>query len=95
MALGTDLGSFGRGENAGELAYLVEAGMSPMQAIVTATKMGAQCMGLGSEVGVLREDMFADLLVIDGDPLQDIRILQDHSKLRLIMKDGEIIKKTL
>ena len=57
MAMGTDLGSFGHGQNAGELAYLVEAGMTPMQAIVAATRMGAQCMGLGSEVGILREGM--------------------------------------
>lgn len=92
MALGTDLGSFGHGQNAGELAYLVEAGMTPMQAIVAATRMGAQCMGLGSEVGVLREGMCADLLVVDGDPLQDVRILQDRTNLCLIMKDGEIIK---
>lgn len=95
MALGTDLGSFGHGQNAGELGYLVEAGMTPMQAIVAGTRMGAECMGLGSEVGVLREGMLADLLVVDGDPLQDIRILQDRSKLRLIMKDGTIVKNTL
>ena len=95
IALGTDLGSFGHGQNAGELGYLVEAGMTPMQAIVAATRMGAQCMGLGSETGVLREGMCADLLAIVGDPLQDIRILQDRTKLRLIMKDGEIVKHTL
>ena len=95
MAMGTDLGSFGRGENAGELVYLVEAGMTPMQAIVAATRMGAQCMGLGDEVGVLREGMLADLLVVDGDPLADIGILQDAGRLRLIMKDGVIYKNVL
>lgn len=95
MAMGTDLGSFGHGQNAGELAYLVQAGMTPMQAIVAATRMGAQCMSLGSEVGVLREGMLADMLVVDGDPLQDITILQDRARLRLILKDGEIIKNSL
>lgn len=94
MALGTDLGSFGHGQNAGELAYLVQAGMTPMQAIVAATRMGASCMGLGSEVGVLREGMRADLLVVDGDPLQDVRILQARANIRLIIKDGEIYKNT-
>jgi imidazolonepropionase-like amidohydrolase len=69
--------------------------MTAMQAIVAATSMGAQCMGLGSEVGVLRESMLADLLVVDGDPLQDVRILQDRSRLRLVMKDGEGIKNLL
>lgn len=95
IAMGTDLGSFGRGENALELAYMVEAGMTPMQAIVAATRKGAECMGLGDSVGVLREGMLADLLVVDGDPLQDIGILQDHDRLRLIMQGGAIYKNTL
>ncbi len=95
MALGTDAGGFGHGQNAVELGYLVEAGMTPMQAIVAATKMGAQCMGLGDEVGILREGMRADLLVIDGDPLQDVAILQDRTRLRLIMKDGAFAKNAL
>jgi imidazolonepropionase-like amidohydrolase len=95
MALGTDAGGFGHGQNAVELGYLVEAGMTPMQAIVAATKMGAQCMGLGDEVGILREGMLADLLVIDGDPLQDVTILQDRTHLRLITKDGALVKNAL
>ncbi len=95
MALGTDGGGFGHGQNAKELAYLVEAGMTPMQAIVAATRMAAQCIGLGDEVGVLHEGMLADLLVVDGDPLQDVRILHDRSRLRLIMKDGVIVKNSL
>jgi len=95
MALGTDCGGFGHGQNAQELAYLVEAGMTPMQAIIAATKMGAQCMGLGDEVGVLREGMLADLLAVDGDPLQDVSILQDRSRLRLIVKDGALVKNSL
>ena len=95
MAMGTDLGSFGRGENAGELIYLVEAGMTPMQAIVAATRMGAECMGLGGETGVLCEDRYADLLVVDGDPTEDISILNDPNRLRLVMKDGDIYRNTL
>jgi len=95
IALGTDLGSFGHGQNAGELAYLVEAGMTPMQAIRAATHMGASCMGLGSEVGLLKEGMLADLLVVDGDPLQDVRILQDQARIKVIMKDGDAIKNSL
>ncbi len=95
MAMGTDLGGFGRGENAGELAYMVEAGMSPMQAIVAATRMGAACMGLGDETGALRPGRFADLLLVDGDPLSDVRMLADPARLRLIMKGGEIYKNTI
>jgi imidazolonepropionase-like amidohydrolase len=66
-----------------------------MQAIVAATSMGARCMGLGQEVGVLKRGMLADLVVVDGDPLQDVAILQDRTRLRLIIKDGEKIKDTL
>jgi imidazolonepropionase-like amidohydrolase len=95
MALGTDWGGFGHGKNASELAYLVEAGMTPMQALVAGTQMGAQCMGLGDQVGLVRAGMLADLLVVDGDPLQDVSILQDRARLRLIVKDGEIIKNSL
>ena len=94
MALGTDLGSFGHGQNAGELEYLVEAGLTPMQAIVMGTKMGAQCMGLGDQVGILKEGMLADLLVVEKNPLDDVTVLKDQANLRLIMKDGLIYKDT-
>ena len=95
MALGTDLGSFGHGQNAGEFEYLVEAGLTPMQAIVMGTTMGAQCMGLGDQVGVLKAGMLADLLVVEKNPLDDITVLKDQDNLRLIMKDGTIYKDTL
>ena len=95
IALGTDVGAFKHGENATELEFLVNAGMTPMQAIVAGTQMGAQCMGLGDEVGILRKGMLADLLVVEGDPLTDVRILQDRERLRLIIQDGAIIKDTL
>jgi imidazolonepropionase-like amidohydrolase len=95
IAMGTDLGSFGRGENAGELAYMVEGGMTPMQAIVAATRRGAECMGLGDEVGVLRQGMLADLLLIDGDPLEEVAILRDPARLRLVMQGGVVHKNLL
>jgi imidazolonepropionase-like amidohydrolase len=95
IAMGTDAGGFGHGRNAAELAYMVEAGMTPMQALVAATRMGAACMGLGDEVGQLRVGMLADLLVVDGDPLADVRLLEDRARLRLILKDGAVIKSTL
>jgi imidazolonepropionase-like amidohydrolase len=95
IAMGTDAGGFGHGKNAGELALMVEGGMTTMQAIVASTRMGAACMGLGDETGQLRPGFFADLLVVDGDPLADVRVLEDRSKLRLILKDGAQIKNTL
>lgn len=95
IALGTDGGGFGHGHNAGELRYLVEAGMSPMQALVAATSMGTACMGLGNETGVLRAGMLADFLVVEGNPLEDVRILENRDRLRLIVKDGQVVKDTL
>lgn len=95
IAMGTDAGGFGHGKNSGELAYMVEAGMTPMQAIVAATRMGAACMGLADETGQLRPGLCADLLIVDGDPLADVRVLEDRARLRLIMKDGEQIKNAL
>ena len=94
IAMGTDAGGFGHGKNAGELKYMVAAGMTPMQAIVASTQMGAACMGL-DDVGTLRAGMFADLLVVDGDPLEDVTVLEDRARLRLIMKDGGLIKDEL
>jgi len=87
--------AIGHGKNAGELVYMVEAGMTPMQAIVAATRMGAECMGFGGETGQLRPGMYADLLVVDGDPLADVRVLEDRTRLRLIMKDGAMVKNAL
>lgn len=95
IALGTDGGGFGHGHNAGELHYLVEAGMTPMKALVAATRMGTTCMGLGDETGVLRAGMLADFLVVDGNPLKGVRILEERQRLRLIVKDGMIYKDTL
>jgi len=95
IALGTDGGGFGHGHNSSELRYLVEAGMTPMQAIVAATRMATTCMGLGDETGVLRAGMLADFLVVDGDPLKDICILEDHDRLRMIVKGGQTYKNTL
>jgi imidazolonepropionase-like amidohydrolase len=94
IALGTDAGGIERGRNADELEYMVEAGMTPMQAILAGTRMAAQCMGL-EEVGQLRPGMLADLLAVEGDPLQDVTVLQHRDRLQLIMQDGKIIKNTL
>ncbi len=95
IALGTDGGGFGHGRNAGELAYLVEAGMTPMQALVAATRMATSCMGLGDETGVLRAGLLADFLVVDGNPLKDVRILEDRDRLRMIVKGGVAYKDEL
>lgn len=95
IALGTDAGGLGHGHNARELGLMVKAGMTSMQAIVAGTSMAAQCISFAGVAGVIRQGYFADLLLVDADPLADVTILEDRSHLRLIMKDGAIVKNTL
>lgn len=81
------------GTNAKDLDYFVSMlGMSPMEAIQAGTKYGGQIMGMGDELGMIREGYLADLLLVDGDPLTDVRILQDKSRIVAIMKDGTFHK---
>ncbi|NKB37792.1 MAG: amidohydrolase family protein [Gammaproteobacteria bacterium] len=81
------------GTNAKDLQYFVEMiGMTPMEAIVSATKMGGEIMGQPNSLGLIAEGYFADVLLVDGNPEEDITVLQDHNKLEIIMKDGEFHK---
>jgi len=81
------------GTNAKDLEYFVDmVGFSPMEAIQAATKYGGQIMGMGNELGMIREGYLADMLLVDGDPLADVRILQDRKRLVAIMKDGKFRK---
>ena len=76
------------GRNATELELMVKYGMSPLGAITSATKTSAQALRINSITGTLEQGKQADLLVIDGNPLEDIRILQDPSHLSMVMKAG-------
>lgn len=77
------------GRNAKDLEYFVDLiGMTPMEAIVSATKLGGEIMGRPHELGLVREGYLADLLLIDGDPLKDITILQRREKILAVMKGG-------
>ncbi len=77
------------GRNARDLEYFVDMlGFTPMEAIVAATKWGGEIMGRPDELGQIRKGFLADLLLVDGDPNADIRILQDRTRLAAIMKDG-------
>ncbi|HLH26303.1 MAG TPA: amidohydrolase family protein [Chloroflexota bacterium] len=88
VAMGTDAGMFGHGDNAAEIVTMVEAGMTPMQALVATTASAARCIGLGDQVGTIEPGKLADLILVAGDPLRDITILRDRANLRLVMKDG-------
>jgi len=95
IAMGTDAGMFGHGDNAWELELLVGAGLTPMQALVATTATAAACIGLGDQVGTVQRGKLADLLVVDGDPLRDVGVLRDRARLALIMKDGEAYRNRL
>lgn len=75
IALGSDAGVFAHGKNGHEFTLMVDAGMKPMDAIVAGTAGAARLLGL-SDVGVIREGNHADLVLIDGDPLEDISHLE-------------------
>jgi imidazolonepropionase-like amidohydrolase len=81
------------GDNARDLQYFVEmVGMSPMEAIISATKYGGQIMGRPSELGLIKEGYLADILLVDGDPLANIKILQDRNRILAVMKDGQFYR---
>lgn len=78
------------GTNARDLEYFVKyVGMSPMEALLSATAWGGPMMRMGDQLGQVREGWLADLLLIDGDPLADITVLQDQARILAVMKDGE------
>lgn len=84
------------GRNARDLQLFVELfGYTPTETLVAATKWGGELMGKGEAIGLLAPGYFADVLVVDGDPTRDVRVLQDHAKLTMIMKDGAFHKRTV
>ena len=91
VVAGTDAGGWVHGNNAKELELLVAAGMTPMQALQAATGWAAECLGIEKETGTVQPGKTADLVVIDGDPLRDITLLQDRSRIKLVMKGGEAV----
>ena len=64
-----------------------------MAAILAATQYGGQIMGMGDELGMLKEGYLADMILVDGDPIANVRILQEHDRLLAIMKDGKFHKR--
>ncbi|MGH7037497.1 MAG: amidohydrolase family protein [Stellaceae bacterium] len=90
IAAGTDAGGHGHPANALELACLVRAGMTPLQALQAATGWAAECLGLERDIGTIERGRLADLVVVDGDPLADIAVLQNPERIALVLKGGAI-----
>jgi len=90
IVAGTDAGGHGHPPNAAELQHLVVAGLTPMQALQAATSRAAECLGVEREIGTVEKGKRADLVVVDGDPLRDVRLLQDMKRIRYVLKDGNV-----
>ena len=88
IAMGSDAVFTGFGENTRELAWFVKAGMSPAQALGTATVVGAEMLGMEESLGALAPGFYADIVAVEGDPLKDINIVIEHVKW--VMKAGRV-----
>lgn len=89
MSFGTDAGVCAYGTSGKQFAFMVKYGMTAMQAIQAATSNAADLLGHSSEIGSLKPGKYADIIAVPGDPLADIRLLED---IRFVMKDGKIYK---
>ncbi|HET6177995.1 MAG TPA: amidohydrolase family protein [Candidatus Sulfotelmatobacter sp.] len=89
MAFGTDASVCPYGTSGKQFAFMVKYGMAPMQAIQAATSDAADLLGHTSELGSIKPGKFADIIAVAGDPLADIRLLED---VKFVMKDGKIYK---
>jgi imidazolonepropionase-like amidohydrolase len=91
---GSDMVGPGQAYKANELE-LKSRVMGPMRAILSATKVNSEIMKTDGTVGTVEPGKLADLIVLDGDPLNDITVFQDRDKIRVILQDGNFIKKTI
>ncbi|MEN0020476.1 MAG: amidohydrolase family protein, partial [Planctomycetota bacterium] len=89
IAFGTDVGVGEHGTNAEEFVYMVEAGMTPAEAIRCATVYAADLCGLSAEIGTIEVGKWADLIAVDGDPTADVAVLLD---VRWVMAGGRVAK---
>ena len=89
IAFGTDTGVSKHGDNAQEFALMVAAGMTPAQAIRAATVDAASALDRSAQFGRIAPGMAADIIAVDGDPLADVRELED---VDFVMKGGHVVK---
>jgi len=89
IAFGTDSGVSAHGDNAQEFALMVEAGMSEADALLSATMHSADLLGVSDSLGSLEAGKFADIVAVEGNPLEDISLLESVS---FVMKDGKVYK---
>jgi imidazolonepropionase-like amidohydrolase len=90
VAFGTDAGVYPHGDNAKQFAYMVQYGMTPMQAIQAATIRAAELMGWQDRIGSITPGKFADLVAVSDDPLADVAVL---THIGFVMKGGQVVKR--
>lgn len=90
LAMGSDAVYSGFGQNTRELGWFVKAGMTPAQALATATTIPARMLGHEKVLGVIAPGAYADLVAVDGDPLRDISVVID--RVRWVMKGGQVVR---
>jgi imidazolonepropionase-like amidohydrolase len=93
LAMGTDTGVpfTDHGNNLDEIVYLVEMGLSPLEAPSATTMEAARLLRMDDRIGSLEPGKFADYVIVDGDPLADIRILQDKSRILSVAIGGQTL----
>jgi imidazolonepropionase-like amidohydrolase len=89
IAFGTDAGIYPHGMNAKNLAFHVRFGQTPIEAIRSVTLASAELMGWDDRVGSIAPGRYADLIAVDGDPIDDVTVLED---VPFVMKGGEVVK---
>ena len=89
MVYGTDAGVMPHGSAGGQFRWMVQYGMTPMEAIQSATRNAAQALGREKDVGAIAVGRYGDLIAVDGDPLADVRALED---VDVVIKGGEVVK---
>jgi imidazolonepropionase-like amidohydrolase len=92
MTYGTDAGVYPNGDNAKQFAIMVRYGMTPMEAIVAATRNGAQLLKREKDFGAIEAGRFADIVAVKGDPLADVTALE---RMQFVMREGRVYRGTV
>jgi imidazolonepropionase-like amidohydrolase len=89
MTYGTDAGVYPNGDNAKQFAIMVRYGMTPMEAIVAATRNGAELLKREKDFGAIEAGRFADIVAVKGDPLTDVMVLE---RMKFVMREGRVYR---
>ena len=92
IAFGTDAGVYPHGDNARQFSKMVEWGMKPLDAIQSATISAAALIGIPDKIGSLEPGHYADLIAVNGDPLSDVKVLEN---VKFVLKGGMVVKNDL